>query len=311
MSFQRIVVAVDGSAIADAALVQALYLSRALHAALCVIHVIDAFPVYNLAMGIDFDRCRELFRSEGLGILENAQKTAQTLNVAIETQLVEIIDSAKKVSEKVIETVRGTKADLLVLGTHGRRGFRRLILGSVAEEALRISPVPVLLVRADEGSADYYRQKQGFSCKRIVAAVDGSETSTQALDRAIELARAFDASLSILHVAHEYTSRDFFFAKQLLEYQESVKQRGVQILEHAGQACKEQGIKARTELIEITDKQDGISTQIINSVLSCKADLLVIGTHGRSGINRFLIGSVAEETARIAPIPVLLVRGEK
>lgn len=150
MSYKRIIVAVDGSDTSEQALMEALELSKALQAKLGVIHVVDIFPVYNLAIGIDYDRYREIIRNEGLAILENIGVIAKNNDCQIETQLIEITDASKKISEKIIEASQQWKADLLVIGTHGRRGFNRLILGSVAEESIRISPMPVLLIRARE-----------------------------------------------------------------------------------------------------------------------------------------------------------------
>jgi nucleotide-binding universal stress UspA family protein len=77
---------------------------------------------------------------------------AQKNKLTAETMFVEIADIEKKISEKIVESALSVKADLLVMGTHGRRGFKRFILGSVAEETMRISPIPVLLVRGQEES---------------------------------------------------------------------------------------------------------------------------------------------------------------
>lgn len=151
MSYKRIIVAVDGSETADLALMHALDLAKSLQAKICIIYVIDACPNANLALGMDFDRWREIIKEDGLSILDRAKQIAEKNNVLIETQLVEIMD-ASKISQKIIETALSWKADLLIMGTHGRRGFNRLILGSVAEETIRIAPIPILLIRAKEGT---------------------------------------------------------------------------------------------------------------------------------------------------------------
>ena len=310
MSYKRIMVAVDGSETSGLALIEAIHLSKSFVAQLCLVHVVDAFPIYNLGMGIDFDRYREIVREDGLVILNKAKHVAKKHDVVAETRLIEIIDANKKISEKLIQAIESDQADLLILGTHGRRGFRRLILGSVAEETIRIASVPILLVRAEEGTANYYLQKKEWPYNRIVVAIDGSETANAALKQAIYLTQTLRATLCILHLANEFTTKDFFFATHLIQYQESVKYHGQEILEKAKECCQNSGLIAETLLMEINNKTEWVSEKIIETILSFKADLLVIGTHGRSGINRFLLGSIAEETVRRAPIPVLLVRAE-
>jgi nucleotide-binding universal stress UspA family protein len=308
MSYKRILVAVDGSKTSELALIEAIHLSHSLQSMLCIVCVVDAFPIANLAMGIDFDRYREIVRNDGLAILEKMSGIARKFNKNIETQLMEIIDAENRISEKLITAVEFYQADLLVLGTHGRRGFNRLILGSVAEETMRITPIPVLLVRAEEGTVKYYLQKKYVLYKKIIVAIDGSESSDLALMQAIYLAKILQANLHILHVANEFISKDFFFARNFIQYQDAIRNHGKETLETAKQCCQENSLSAEVELIEINQKSESVSGKIIEMINSLQADLLVIGTHGRSGINRFLLGSVAEETVRRAPVPVLLVR---
>lgn len=150
MPYQRIMAAVDGSETSDLALTEALRLTKALQAELCIIYVVDEFPIYNLGIGTDFDRIREIIRHDGLFVLDKAKETALKEGVRAKTSLIEIIDTHKKTAEKIVEAANEWKADLLVIGTHGRTGFNRILLGSVAEETLRISPIPILLIRAKE-----------------------------------------------------------------------------------------------------------------------------------------------------------------
>jgi nucleotide-binding universal stress UspA family protein len=307
MSYKRIIAAVDGSKTSDLALIEALHLSTSLQATLCIVHIVDMVPMHNVAEGVEFERFRALVNKDGLTILDNMKQVAQKYHVHVETILIENIDATERVSEKLIAAVESYKADLLVLGTHGRRGFNRLILGSVAEETIRISPISVLLIRAEEGTLKYYLQKDYLLYKKIIVAVDGSAISNLALMQAIYLARILQAKLHILHVANEFTGKYFFFAHNFLQYQEMIKKHGEEVLENAKKLCENKILPAEIQLIEINQKSESIAEIILKIVNSHKADFLVIGTHGRSGINRFLLGSVAEEVARRAPIPVLLV----
>jgi nucleotide-binding universal stress UspA family protein len=148
MSYKRILVAIDGSDTSMAALQEAIQLAKSLQANLTVINIVDVAAIYMLNIAIDYDNYRKLVNEEGEAILEKAKQLADNQHIQITTQLIEILDIPSKISEKMIETTKALKSDLLVLGTHGRRGFNRLLLGSVAEETIRLADIPVLLVHA-------------------------------------------------------------------------------------------------------------------------------------------------------------------
>lgn len=150
MAYKHIMVAVDGSDTSNLALNEAIYLTISLQAHLYIVHVVDEFPAYNLQMGADFERCQEIVSKAGFAILDKAQQVAKKNKISSETKLIEIIDSNKKVAEKLLQAVKDNNIDLLILGTHGRHGFHRMMLGSVAEETVRLSPIPILLIRMKE-----------------------------------------------------------------------------------------------------------------------------------------------------------------
>jgi nucleotide-binding universal stress UspA family protein len=150
MSYKRIMVAVDGSETSDLALNEAIQLTKALHSQQCILHVAKEFPATGADLGIDLERYQEIIRSDGQAILEKAKDLAKREGVFVEIQLVEVSNAVQRISENIIKATRLWKADLLVIGTHGRSGFNRLIMGSVAEETLRTAQIPILLIRAKE-----------------------------------------------------------------------------------------------------------------------------------------------------------------
>ncbi|MFY2950534.1 universal stress protein [Achromobacter ruhlandii] len=151
--YQRILVPVDGSPTSERGLQEAIRLALLTHASLRLIHVIDemsfmlGIDVYGYAAGELLD----LLRKDGTEILQQASATVRAQGVPVDSVLYENLD--KTVQQRIIAEAEMWKADLIVIGTHGRRGVRRLVLGSSAEGVLRTSPVPVLLVRAPEESA--------------------------------------------------------------------------------------------------------------------------------------------------------------
>ncbi len=150
MSYKRILVAVDGSETSKLALLEAIQLAKQLHATLGIVYVIDELPlVYSPGVGlVNFEPSLPEYGQE---VLDDAKKTCEKNGISPETLLEKISPiGSKKISEKIIETAQAWKSSLLVVGTHGRRGFNRIFLGSVAEESVRISPIPIILIRGKE-----------------------------------------------------------------------------------------------------------------------------------------------------------------
>lgn len=151
--YKRILIAVDGSSTSNRGLLVALQLARETKASVRLVHVADELG--NLAR-LEFDshlreRVREQVREQGMDILARALAIADSAEVPAETRLLESRD--RRLGEVIADASREWKADLVVLGTHGRHSVQRALLGSGAEQILRESPVPVLLVPGAAGVA--------------------------------------------------------------------------------------------------------------------------------------------------------------
>jgi nucleotide-binding universal stress UspA family protein len=145
--------------------------------------------------------------------------------------------------------------------------------------------------------------------KRILVPVDGSPTSNEGLREAIELARGQQASLRLVHIADEHV-----IAAMGLEYSASVDElmRGVaaagrRILRNAERVVRRAGVEASAVMLETLTGP--VADPIVREAKKWRADLIVIGTHGRRGVRRLVLGSDAEQVVRLSPVPVLLVRG--
>jgi len=144
--------------------------------------------------------------------------------------------------------------------------------------------------------------------KNILVAVDGSSTSNRALQEAMDFAKEQQACLLLVHVVDETLVN--WDEGQWLNYgevQEALTKSGEKILADTCKKVREAGIKATTKLVESTARRT--SDVIVEESQRQCADLIVIGTHGRRGFDRLLLGSVAEGVTRTATVPVLLVRG--
>jgi nucleotide-binding universal stress UspA family protein len=145
---------------------------------------------------------------------------------------------------------------------------------------------------------------------KILVAVDGSETSLLGLQHAIALAKDQKAALCVLHVVHDYWAADGLHGLvRSGELLKELRERGESILHEAVSLARKQGVEAETETIETVVGSPGAA--IVEYAEQWPADLIVIGTHGRRGIRRLLMGSDAEYVVRTTPVPVLLVRGTK
>ncbi|MFO8100266.1 MAG: universal stress protein [Salinibacter sp.] len=191
--------------------------------------------------------------------------------------------------------------DLIALGTHGRRGANRILLGSVAEEVVRRATVPVLTVRGGEQAVSL----DAGAVDRLLVPVDFSDPSRQALRHAREVAHLFDAQIDLLYVIEEDLHPAFYVG-------------GVSSIYDVEPDIEE---KARVHLQTFAEKTPGPSVdlqvhvvpgQAASAILSFAdehdTDLVLTATHGRTGLERFLLGSVAEKLVRHLQSPVLTVK---
>lgn len=201
--------------------------------------------------------------------------------------------------ERLVAYAEGHDVDLLVMGTHGRRGIRRLMLGSVTEEVLRTAPCPVVTVRADDES------EPQSGVRRILAPVDFSDAAESAVRHAEELAETYDADLHLLHVVEDvnYTSA-YGVESPLLPHDETV----AKVEKTLGEIARE---TVADESVQVSATVGYAPWTILDHASANDIDLIVIATHGRSGLDRVLLGSVAERVLRRSPVPVFLVRPDQ
>ncbi|MEJ2644512.1 MAG: universal stress protein [Gammaproteobacteria bacterium] len=145
--YERILVAVDASPASERALQEAARLARVCNARLRVVHVAD-----EVTLSAETSHAAEEFARKQLdaasAVLARAQQLAEQEGATVETRLLELDSLKGKIPELIVAQAGEWPADLVVMGTHGRRGLSHLLLGSVAEHVLRVSTTPLLLVRS-------------------------------------------------------------------------------------------------------------------------------------------------------------------
>ncbi len=189
--------------------------------------------------------------------------------------------------------------DLIVMGTHGRRGVQRILIGSVAEEVVRRAACPVLTVRRQKTPPDAER------IASILAPVDFSTHAREALRYARELAAFYEAPLTLLHVVEETLHPAFYGPRigSVYDVHPDIEDRAIARLE--GFYREAEGPDVETYFAA----RPGRAPRAISRYAEEEGhDLIVMATHGRTGLEHFLMGSVAEKVVRNAPCPVFTVK---
>jgi nucleotide-binding universal stress UspA family protein len=187
--------------------------------------------------------------------------------------------------------------DLVVMGTHGRRGMERLLSGSVSEEVVRRAPCPVFTVLARDENGT------GPQIDRVLAPVDLSDQSELVLNHAVALAESYAAPLDLLHVVEEAAYPNVYGLDPLTPALPNVQDRAREALETLAS-----DIDLRTDPVNVHVLAGNAARDIVEFAEEQAADLIVMATHGRTGLERFLIGSVAEKVVRRAPCPVFTLK---
>lgn len=147
--YQRILVPLDGSATSERGLREALGFAGGQKAVLFFLHVVDDFSMLVEMTSVrSYEDMLKGLRHYGLDVLAKARRAAEEAGVHSESLLREVTN--ERVAQVIVDQARQHSCDLIVMGTHGRRGFSRIAMGSEAEQVARTSPVPVLLVREQE-----------------------------------------------------------------------------------------------------------------------------------------------------------------
>lgn len=287
--YDKILVPTDGSDHAQRAADHAATLARAFDAAVHLVSVVDIDEAAGpfSAGGLDeayVDQLTESGRSTVDGVASRLD--------GVETVRTEVLTG--RPADSIVEYVTESAIDLVCMGTHGRTGLGRYLTGSVAERVLRHAPVPVMTVRAADGSepADGYDE--------ILLPTDGSEPADFAVAHALAIADRFDSRLhvaSVVNVGDLATGTEMGMPPDLLEELKSSAETAAQsVADDAAEA----GIDAVTSVTVGRPKQ-----KLLAYVDDHDIGLVCMGTHGRTGLDRVLVGSTAEALVRHADVPVL------
>lgn len=268
---KTILVATDDSPCARGAAAHATALAAALGGRVEALSVVDPVDFGGSAAGPSAElaeRRAARAHEEATAAVERVAEGARAAGVPVETTVTE-----GQVRAVLAERLAAGDVDLVVTGTHGRTGLDRYLLGSVATHLVRMSPVPVLVAHGEAASLPTY--------ETVVVPTDGSRHAARAAALAVEIAGATGGTVHALHAADGRPS------DPVADVTARAATAGVD-----GTAAVRDGRPIRV----IEDYVDGVG-----------ADLVVMGTHGRTGLDRRLVGSVTERAVRVLDAPVLSV----
>ncbi len=294
LSIDRILHPTDFSDLANEALAYALGLARRTDAALHVVHIVEGRDDYDASTHLTAEG------EEALLIQMREQSTKHLGKLSPEDQesleVVYALAEGKHAAPAIVEHAIRRQADLIVLGTHGRRGLRHLLLGSVAEEVIRLAHCPVLVV---------HRREKALSVpvRHIVAPVDFSAHAGIALTHAKHLAELYGARLTLIYVAEEHMV-PFFSDTGIPTF--TVMKIDPDIVAKAAEALEQLDAQTPGPDVETAYvvRRGQPPTEVIEFAREEQADFIVLGTRGLTGVQHGMIGSVTERIVRTAPCPV-------
>ncbi|MEF8814739.1 MAG: universal stress protein [Halovenus sp.] len=283
--FERILFPTDGSEAASTVFDHVLDVAENHDATLHILNVADT--TRDSVTRIQ-GRVIDVLEREGEQIVEEAAERAGNRGVSVVTDV-----RQGDVPETITAYAAECDIDLVAMSTQGRTGLDRLLLGSTAEGVLRQTTVPVLTLRPDD--------PVGYPYRNVLVPTDGSTCASAALDPAVAVAKVTGATLHVLSVV-DLTSMgtDIYSGPQL----DALEENAQTVVTEAGTVAEDASLDSVVEAVEIGPS---ITREIRSYVDEHDIDLLVMGTHGRTGFERYLLGSVAEKTVRSAPVPVLAV----
>lgn len=293
-----ILVTLDGSPLAEQALPHAAALARLLQAPLTLLRVPEPVWVADVSAGLWLSHPAEdaVHQAEARAYLETVAARPDLRGLTVTTAL-----APYPVAAGLLEQIEAQRPRLVVLTTHGRSGLSRVFLGSVAEKLVRASRASVYVVRAAAQAA-------APAFDRLMVALDGSPLPEVALRQAEHLAPVAGSRLLLAHVPTVPG-----YASALPEAAGLQPNLMIRELEQSAAYLESQAARLQAAGIQVETRQEVIAEGTVAEGLlraadDWRADVLLLTPHGRSGLGRWLFGSVSAELVRHAQRPVWLVR---
>jgi nucleotide-binding universal stress UspA family protein len=301
MTFDRILVPTDFSASADAALNHAVAMANRFQASLHLLHVVNlGTGLYGLG---DAEKRIDQLKDEADSMAQKRLRGMARDSSAVDVHTTVVQRVNLGVGDAIQEYVQGKSIDLVVMGTYGRGGLERLVLGSVANTLIRRSRCPVMTVRERDEPSDVSPE---VDYENLLAPIDFSDHSRRALRLSKEVADRYGATQHLLFVAEKRVLPTFSDTGipgiGVVEMDPDIVANAETGLEELNEGVGGPDVKCRHHVREGDVAQDTVDLAETHEV-----DLIVMGTRGLTGLDRFMMGGNTERVVRAAPCPVLTV----
>jgi nucleotide-binding universal stress UspA family protein len=292
-----IIVPLDGSEFGEQAIPIALHVAAGISAEVELVHVYEAVPPYYTQGAPPLDSALdEALRAEWQHYLERlAERLRRKTPLTIATVVL-----SGPVGATLAEHVEEQRAELVAAATHGRGGLSRASLGSVASTIVRRACAPVLLIRPSESSN---ASAPRYPFARVLVPLDGSAEAEEAIVHALRIASDDGVEYLLVHVVMPLVFPLEATGAPVLDLSH-IRESAEAYLEDVADRVRERVASVKTHVLEHAHT----ARAILHYAAESGADLVAMETHGRSGISRLLVGSVADKVARGSRVPVLLHR---
>jgi nucleotide-binding universal stress UspA family protein len=284
--YKNIVVAFDGSEFSRAALIEAANRVKKLGGK---VFLVNAVYFDEEEFSLAPDQREKRFEVGKKACYEARETFSSEFGIEIEALVCE-----GEAPEVIVEFAKGKSADLIAMGTRGRRGLKRLILGSVTSGVIVDAPCDVLVVKrpCTECTGTF---------RSILVPFDGSAFSKKALGRACELSKIDGSEITVLYVIPRYEEMLGFFKTESIW--KSLSEEAEKILAAAREIASCRGLPLASVI-----RDGNAGDEIVRTAASLKNDLIVMGTYGWRGVDKALMGSTTERVIMNSSCPILAVR---
>jgi len=306
---RSILVPLDGSSFGEQALPLALSIALRSGASLEIMQVHQILDIYYAELQLISGNLEESMRQQERDYLE---KAAQRLREAGPINVTTVFKEGH-VATQIRNHVDQANIDMVIMTTHARGAMGRLWLGSTADELVHELTMPILLVHPSDKVMDI---KQGAPLRNILVPLDGSSLAEQILEPVIALGKLFGADITLLRVVRPllptsvpvgmgtFSEVAIHMAEDVDRLQKQLEQEAVEYLEKVAQKLRAEKLIVKTQIA--LAEQPGVG--VLMEARLGGADLIALETHGRRGLTRLFLGSVADKVVRGSTIPVLVHR---
>lgn len=292
--YDAVLVPTDGSESARVGARHGVRIARGLDATVHAVHVqSESARVPSLELS-QSSTTSDNQRGTGEEFLTEVTRYGDEADVDVVTELLE-----GRPAETLQDYLTNNTIDFVAMGTRGRSNIERHLLGSVTQRLVRTSPVPVMTIGTDAGVTS--PSDEGYT--DLLLPTRGGDGSELAVDHAVNLAARFDATLHVLYVVDVRSQAAKHDTYELDQLADTLR---AQVTDYAVERASATGVDVKAVI------QQGTPHSALQRYASGHGiDLIVMGTHGRGRVERFLLGSITERTIRTADVPVVTVRLEE